>query len=92
MSARLEVMQRKTRTVSVKSKWRLCNLETGVHQDVHVGPAADRRFPATSLRGGGEEQAAGGRQPWVGWGLSGGFLSADGNAKDTVEHGRPKQK
>lgn len=82
----------RTKGVSIKSRWRLRYLKSGVHQDVHAGPAADRRFPPTSLGGRREKQAAGGRQPWVWRGLSRGFLSADGNAKDTVEHGRPKHK
>lgn len=85
-------IQRKTWTVTVKSRWRQCYLKAGVHQDVHAGPAADRRFPATSLGGREEEQAAGGRQSGVRWRLSQGFLSADGNVKDIVAHGKAKQK
>lgn len=85
-------IQRKTWTVTVKSRWRQCYLKAGVHQDVHAGPAAHRRFPATSLGGREEEQAAGGRKSGVRWRLSQGFLSADGNVKDIVAHGKAKQK
>lgn len=44
------------------------HLESSVHQDVHVGSAADWSFPASSLRSGGQEEAAGRGQPGVrGW-------------------------
>lgn len=67
-------------------------LESGVHQDVHAGPAADRRFAAASLGGREEEQAAGGGQPGVRRGLSRGLLSADGNARDAVVTWQSKTK
>lgn len=43
------------------------HLEASVHQDVHVGSAADGSFLTSSLRGRRQEQTAGGRQSGV-WG------------------------
>lgn len=53
------------------------HLEASIHQDVHVGSAADQSFLTPSLWSWRQEQAAGRGQSGVWWRLSCGFLSAN---------------
>lgn len=63
-----EEHSQRLRRVRSKKGENPAHLESSVHQDVHVGSAADRSSPATSLRSRGQEEAAGRGQPGVrGW-------------------------